>query len=132
MMQPPAATRPQQMFKMEPGIYATSTAATPAQPLTDMDSELSDILNTVIDIAPDYNNILGGLIQEQSSSHSLAAPMPTLKQLDEDKAISAITQSLMQFENTSLFSQTPYSMHNIVAPSANNQQVRNKMAISWL
>lgn len=123
-MQPPTS-RPQG-FQIESGLYATSTAATPAQPQTEYDSELSDILNTVIDIAPDFNNglILGGLIQEPSSV-SLATPIQPQQQQDinEKMAINAITKSLMQFESTGAFNSSPpaYSMHNIVSQS--NQQV---------
>lgn len=122
----PTTTRPQG-FPIDSGIYATSTAATPTQPQMEFDSELSDILNTVIDIVPDYsnglNNMLGNIIQEQSS---VTPTQPQQQQdLNEKMAINAITKSLMQFESSVVYNTSPpaYSMHGVVTQS--NQQVYN-------
>lgn len=129
MMHPPTS-RPQG-FPADTGLYATSTAATPAQPHVDAhDSELSEILNTVIEIAPDYNgagangiNILQMMEQQQSVSQ------PPVQQqqndFNEKMAISAITQSLMQFEQTKTYNISPPAYPSINGlTSQSNQQVR--------
>lgn len=129
MMQPPTS-RPQG-FQIESGLYATSTAATPAQPISELDTELSDILNTVIDIAPDFSN---GLILGIQEPLSVATPIQPQQQQDinEKMAINAITKSLMQFESTGAFNNSPpaYSMHNIVSQS--NQQVNYIFSIKQM
>lgn len=108
MMQP-AITRPQE-FHFDTGSYATSTAATPIQPSVG-DTELSDIVNSVIDLLPEYQgNLLSGILPESSSSQPSQQP-----QNQEEMAINAITKSLMQIESTGVFNSSPpaYSMHNV-------------------
>lgn len=108
MMQP-AITRPSD-FHFDTGSFATSTAATPIQPSAG-DTELSDIVNSVIDLLPEYQgNILTGILPESSSSQQSQQP-----QNQEEMAINAITKSLMQIESTGAFNNSPpaYSMHNV-------------------
>lgn len=104
MMQP-SITRPQE-FHFDTGSFATSTAATPIQP-SGGDTELSDIVNSVIDLLPEYqdNSMLTGILPETSQQ----------PQNQEELAINAITKSLMQIESTGQFNSSPpaYSMHNV-------------------
>lgn len=113
MMQP-TITR-QQDFHFDTGSYATSTAATPIQPLSGGDTELSDIVNSVIDLLPDYqgSNMLG--LPESSSSMSTPSQPQNQEDINKDMAINAITKSLMQIESTGAFNSSPpaYSMHNV-------------------
>lgn len=113
-MQPPA-TR-QQEFHFDTGSYATSTAITPTQPQSAVDSELNEILNTVIDIVPDYL----GMMPEPSVNLTPIQPQ-SQQDINEKMAINAIRKSL--FESTAAFNSSPpaYSMHNIATQS--NQQV---------
>lgn len=102
-------TRPQD-FHFDTGSFATSTAATPIQPSVG-DTELSDIVNSVIDLLPEYQgNLLSGILPESSSSQPSQQP-----QNQEEMAINAITKSLMQIESTGAFNSSPpaYSMHNV-------------------
>lgn len=108
MMQP-SITRPQD-FHFD--SFTTSTAATPIQP-SGGDTELSDIVNSVIDLLPDYQgtNMLSNILPETSSSQPSQQP-----QNQEEMAINAITKSLMQIESqTGAFNSSPpaYSMHNV-------------------
>lgn len=107
MMQP-SITRPQD-FHFD--SFTTSTAATPIQP-SGGDTELSDIVNSVIDLLPEYQgtNLLSGILPETSSSQPSQQP-----QNQEEMAINAITKSLMQIESTGAFNSSPpaYSMHNV-------------------
>lgn len=122
MMHPPV-TRPQD-FHFDTGSYATSTAATPTQPQIGCDPELSEILNTVIDIVPEYQgNLIGGIIPEPSMNVATPIQPQINEKINETLAINEITKSLMQFENTGQFSSTPpaYSMHNV--NSQTGQQV---------
>lgn len=108
MMQP-SITRPQE-FHFDTGSFATSTAATPIQP-SGGDTELSDIVNSVIDLLPEYQgNMLSGILPESSSTQQSQQP-----QNQEEMAINAITKSLMQIESTGAFNNSPpaYSMHNV-------------------
>lgn len=105
-------TRPQDFGHFDTGAFATSTATTPVQPSGGGDAELADIVNSVIDLLPEYpgNNMLGGILQESSSSQPSQQP-----QNQEEMAINAITKSLMQIESTGVFNSSPpaYSMHNV-------------------
>lgn len=121
MMQPSASR--QQEFPFEPGSFATSTAITPTQPQLGCDPELNEILNTVIDIVPDYHGNILGMIPEQ-----LVNVTPIQQQNQQDinekmNAINAITKSLMQIESNAAFNNSPpaYSMHNVGSQA--NQQV---------
>lgn len=108
MMQP-SITRPQD-FHFDTGSFATSTAATPIQPSVN-DTELSDLVNSVIDLLPEYQgNMLSSILPETSSSQPSQQP-----QNQEEMAINAITKSLMQIESTGAFNSSPpaYSMHNV-------------------
>lgn len=117
MMQPPA-TRTQD-FQFDTGSYATSTAATPSQPQSGCDPELSEILNTVIDIVPEYQgNLLGTIMSEPSANVATPIQPQNHQDINEKMAINAITKSLMQFENTTVFNSPPaYSMHNVNSQS---------------
>lgn len=118
MMQPPA-TRAQD-FQFDTGSYATSTAATPSQPQSGCDPELSEILNTVIDIVPEYQgNLLGTIMSEPSANVATPIQPQNNQDINEKMAINAITKSLMQFENTTVFNNSPpaYSMHNVNSQS---------------
>lgn len=118
MMQPPA-TRAQD-FQFDTGSYATSTAATPSQPQSGCDPELSEILNTVIDIVPEYQgNLLGTIMSEPSANVATPIQPQNHQDINEKMAINAITKSLMQFENTTVFNNSPpaYSMHNVNSQS---------------
>lgn len=117
-MQPPA-TRTQD-FQFDTGSYATSTAATPSQPQSGCDPELSEILNTVIDIVPEYQgNLLGTIMSEPSANIATPIQPQNHQDINEKMAINAITKSLMQFENTTVFNNSPpaYSMHNVNSQS---------------
>ncbi|XP_055299540.1 putative uncharacterized protein DDB_G0271606 isoform X25 [Sitodiplosis mosellana] len=110
MIGPTAISRPQD-FHFETGTFATSTAATPIQP-SGGDTELSDIVNSVIDMFPEYQgNLLSGILNPESSP-SQPSQQP---QNQEEMAINAITKSLMQIESTGAFNSSPpaYSMHNV-------------------
>lgn len=116
MMQP-SITR-QQDFHFDTGSFATSTAATPIQPQSGGDTELSDIVNSVIDLLPEYqgSNMLGGILPESSSTMSTPSSQPQNQEdINKDMAINAITKSLMQIESTGAFNNSPpaYSMHNV-------------------
>lgn len=115
MMQPPATRAPD--FQFDTGSYATSTAATPSQPQSGCDPELSEILNTVIDIVPEYqgNSLLGTMMSEPSANVATPIQPQNHQDINEKMAINAITKSLMQFENTTGFNNSPpaYSMHNV-------------------
>lgn len=118
MMQPSSITRAQD-FQFDTGSFATSTAVTPIQPSGD--AELSDILNSVIDQLPDYqenDNILSGILP-QTTSLSQPSQQPHNQ---EQMAINAITKSLMQIESTGVFNSSPpaYSMHNVNTQSQVN------------
>lgn len=118
MMQPPA-TRTQD-FQFDTGSYATSTAATPSHPQSGCDPELSEILNTVIDIVPEYQgNLLGTMMSEPSANVATPIQPQNHQDINEKMAINAITKSLMQFENTTTFNNSPpaYSMHNVNSQS---------------
>lgn len=118
MMQPPA-TRPQE-FQFDTGSYATSTAATPTQPQSGCDPELSEILNTVIDIVPEYPaHLLGSIMQEPSANVTTPIQPQNHQDINEKMAINAITKSLMQIESTTAFNNSPpaYSMHNVNSQS---------------
>lgn len=122
LIQPGAARH--QDFPFDTASYAATTAVTLTQPqVGGSDPELSELLNTVIDIVPDYQgNLLTGIIPEPSTS--ITAPVPPQNQdFNEKMAINAITKSLMQIESTGAYNSSPpaYSMHNINTQS--NQQV---------
>lgn len=106
MMQPPI-TRPQD-FHFETGSFQTTTAATPIQPSVS-DAELSDIVNSVIDLLPDYQ------VTESSSNLSVPSQPQNQEDINKDMAINAITKSLMQIESTGAFNSSPpaYSMPNV-------------------
>lgn len=123
-----AANRPQGFPMDAAGIYSSSTTTSQsAQPQLEFDPELSDILNTVIDIDPDFNNglnMLGGIIPEQTVVPT--QPQQQQQDINEKMAINAITKSLMQFESTVAYNTSPpaYSMHgNSNVMSQANQQV---------
>lgn len=125
MMQP-SITRPPD-FHFDTGSFATSTAATPIQPSTVGDAELSDILNSVIDSFPEYQgneSILSGILPQTSSTQPSQQP-----QNQEELAINAITKSLMQIESTGAFNSSPpaYSMHNV-----NNTQSPVRTSTLWI
>lgn len=124
-MQPPA-TRTQD-FQFDTGSYATSTAATPSQPQSGCDPELSEILNTVIDIVPEYqgNSLLGTMMSEPSANVATPIQPQNHQDINEKMAINAITKSLMQFENTTVFNSSPpaYSMHNVNTQSPGTQVI---------
>lgn len=103
--------------------FDTTSAVTPAQPISSTDPELSEILNSVIEISPDFTTtILGGIISKPSTN--VATPTQGSHQ-DESMAIDAITQSLMQCEKTTFNSTLPaYSMHNVNTNTQSNHQVR--------
>lgn len=124
-MQPPSSRL--QEFQFDTGSYATSTAVTPTQPQLGCDPELSEILNTVIDIVPDYQGNILGMMQEPSTNVTPIQPQ-NQQDINEKMAINAITKSLMQFESTAGFSNSPpaYSMHN----SQSNQQVCSTIYIN--
>lgn len=127
MMQP-AITRPQE-FHFDTGSFATSTAATPIQPSAG-DTELSDIVNSVIDLLPEYQgNILAGILPESSSSQQSQQP-----QNQEEMAINAITKSLMQIESTGAFNSSPpaYSMHNVNTQSQVCIYQMHTLGIPWI
>lgn len=119
----------QQDFHFDTGSYATSTAATPIQPQSGGDTELSDIVNSVIDLLPENyqsSNMLGGILPESSSLSTPSQPQ-NQEDINKDMAINAITKSLMQIESTGAFNSSPpaYSMHNVNTQSG--QQVRSKL-----
>lgn len=122
-MQTPA-TRQQEFPYEAAGSFATSTAITPAQPALGCDPELSEILNTVIDIVPDYQGNILGMIPEPSVNVTPIQPQ-SQQDINEKMAINAITKSLMQFESNAAFNNNPpaYSMQGIGSQS--NQQVCN-------
>lgn len=117
----PPSTR-QQEFPFEAGSYAPSPAITPTQPALGCDPELNEILNTVIDIVPDYQGNMLGMLPEPSVNVTPIQPQ-NQQDMNEKMAINAITKSLMQFESNAAFNNSPpaYSMHNI--GSQPNQQV---------
>lgn len=104
--------------------FETTSAVTPTQPQSSVDPELSEILNTVIDFVPEYpQTMLGGIISKPSAN--VAAPIqPSHQEINEKMAISAITESLMQCENTSFSSALPaYSMHSVNNTQSNLQNL---------
>lgn len=118
----PPATRLQE-FPFETGSYAPSAAITPTQQALGCDPELNEILNTVIDIVPDYQGNILGMMPEPSVNVTPIQPQ-NQQDINEKMAINAITKSLMQFESSAAFNNSPpaYSMHNI--GSQPNQQVQ--------
>lgn len=128
MMQPPIP-RPQDFN------FDTSTAATPIQPQSGGDTELSDIVNSVIDLLPEYQgNSFSGILTETSSSMSTPTQPQSQEDINKDMAINAITKSLMQIESTAYSSSPPaYSMHNVNTQSG--QQVWHEefgfLSYSW-
>lgn len=111
-MQTPAART--QDFPFETTVpFATSTAISPAQPTLGNDPELSELLNDVIDIVPDYQASMLGMIPEPSVN---ATPIQPENQqvIDKKMAINAITKSLMQFETTAYSNNPPaYPMQQV-------------------
>lgn len=108
MMNPPI-TRQQDMH-FDTSSFATSTAATPIQ----NDTELSDLVDSVIDLLPvHYQGAV--LLPETSSSMSTPNQPQNQEDINKDMAINAITKSLMQIESTGVFNNSPpaYSMHNV-------------------
>ncbi|XP_038109955.1 nuclear receptor coactivator 1 isoform X3 [Culex quinquefasciatus] len=105
------------------GTFATPSSATSttSTPMPEWDSELNEILNHVIDIAPEgnfvdseLNSLLG--ISSIESSTSATPSQSSQQDIQEKLAINAIQKSLMQIENVTSpmqYSGSPpaYPMH---------------------
>ncbi|EDO63413.1 AGAP009664-PA, partial [Anopheles gambiae str. PEST] len=90
------------------GSFATATPATSTQLVSEWDPELNEILNHVIEIAPEgdfaeseLNSILGLSPIESSTSSVVPSQSSTQPDIHEKLAINAIQKSLMQYENVS-------------------------------
>lgn len=107
------------------GTFATPSSATSttSTPMPEWDSELNEILNHVIDIAPEgnfvdseLNSLLG--ISSIESSTSATPSQSSQQDIQEKLAINAIQKSLMQIENVTSpmqYSGSPpaYPMHGM-------------------
>ncbi|KAL1398624.1 hypothetical protein pipiens_002364 [Culex pipiens pipiens] len=106
------------------GTFATPSSATSttSTPMPEWDSELNEILNHVIDIAPEGNfvdselNSLLGISSGIESSTSATPSQSSQQDIQEKLAINAIQKSLMQIENVTSpmqYSGSPpaYPMH---------------------
>ncbi|KFB38364.1 hypothetical protein ZHAS_00005719 [Anopheles sinensis] len=93
------------------GAFATSTPATSTQLASEWDPELNEILNHVIEIAPDdfAESELNSLNPIESSTSSVAPSQSSQPDIHEKLAINAIQKSLMQYENVSSPMQQPQS-----------------------
>ncbi|XP_052864097.1 nuclear receptor coactivator 2 [Anopheles cruzii] len=113
------------------GSYAASTPATSTQLASEWDPELNEILNHVIEIAPEgdfpeseLNSILGLSPIESSTSSVVPSQSSQADPIHEKLAINAIQKVLMQYETSPLqqppqFSGSPpaYPMHAMGAGS---------------
>lgn len=100
-------TRQQEMHFDSNTFANTSTNATP---IVRPDNELSELMDIMIDLLPEYQG------------NMMAAPnQPIQEDVNKDIAINAITKQLMDIENTTFNSPPAYPMHNVNNTQSNQQ-----------